>query len=224
MVDWSEERAGARRWGGLVAGVDEAGRGPIAGPVVAAAVVLPESIDLETLDDSKRLTPTRRARAFASICACGSVAWALAEPHEIDRHNILRASLRAMARALALLAPQPAGALIDGPHAPPWPGPSVALAGGDGRCASIAAASIVAKVVRDRLMAQACARFSSYDFSRHKGYPTKAHQDALRAHGPCPAHRRSFAPVRDVYASATEPDSVGRESRRSAGALGGTAP
>ncbi|WP_153115587.1 ribonuclease HII [Rhodocyclus tenuis] len=181
---------------GLVCGVDEAGRGPLAGPVVAAAVILDPARPIPGLNDSKKLS-ARRREALAVLIREQALAWAVAEAsvEEIDRINILQASLLAMQRAVAALAVRPQLALIDGNRCPRLACPAEALVGGDGRSAPIAAASILAKTVRDELMLALHARFPMYDFARHKGYPTAAHLAALREHGPCSEHRRSFAPV-----------------------------
>lgn len=181
---------------GLVCGVDEAGRGPLAGPVVAAAVILDPARPIAGLNDSKKLSAKRR-EALAVLIREQALAWAVAEAsvEEIDRINILQASLLAMQRAVAALAVRPQLALIDGNLCPRLDCPAEALVGGDGRSAPIAAASILAKTVRDELMLAMHQRFPCYDFARHKGYPTAAHLAALRQHGPCSEHRRSFAPV-----------------------------
>jgi len=181
---------------GLVCGVDEAGRGPLAGPVVAAAVILDPARPIAGLNDSKKLSAKRR-EALAVLIREQALAWAVAEAsaEEIDRINILQASLLAMQRAVAALAIAPQLALIDGNRCPRLDCPAEALVGGDGRSAPIAAASILAKTVRDELMLAMHERFPCYDFARHKGYPTAAHLAALRQHGPCSEHRRSFAPV-----------------------------
>ena len=184
--------AGAR----VVAGVDEVGRGPLAGPVVAAAVVLPARVDLPGLDDSKRLSRATRERLAAAIRA-QAVAFAVAEagPDEIDAQNILRASQAAMRRAIAGLGVVPDHVLVDGRELPGLGLPQTALIGGDGRDASIAAASIIAKVHRDAFMCELDARYPGFGFAAHMGYPTPAHLAALRRLGPSPVHRRSFAPV-----------------------------
>jgi len=181
----------------LVAGIDEAGRGPLAGPVVCAAVVLPIDIDLPGLDDSKKLTPRRREALYLRITADTRIRWASAvvEADEIDRLNILRATHAGMRRALEKLDPAPAHALIDGLPVPDFPIPQTALVGGDGLSLSIAAASVIAKVERDRLMLEYDRLHPEYGFAKHKGYPTAKHFAKLRAHGPCPIHRKSFAPV-----------------------------
>jgi ribonuclease HII len=180
-----------------VAGVDEAGRGPLAGPVAAAAVVLPAGWSCAGLDDSKKLTPARRERLFEAITSDRSVAWALAfaDPEEIDRLNILRATHAAMARAVQALGPEVDHCLIDGLPVPAFPWPHDGVVKGDGISLSIAAASIIAKVSRDRLMLEISREFPEYGFERHMGYGTKDHLAALRRHGPCRIHRRSFQPV-----------------------------
>lgn len=182
---------------GLVAGVDEAGRGPLAGPVVAAAVILDPARPVNGLDDSKRLAPAERERLAVQI-RDRALAWSVgrAGVAEIDRLNILQATFLAMRRAVAALDPAPDYALVDGNR---WPGlscPGEPVVGGDGKVAAIAAASILAKTVRDAEMAALDRRYPGYGFAAHKGYPTPAHLEALRRLGPCPEHRRSFAPVR----------------------------
>jgi ribonuclease HII len=187
-----------RQIGGRVAGVDEAGRGPWAGPVVAAAVILdPARIPLG-LADSKMLRPAARAALFELICADALVGIGEASVAEIDTLNILRANDLAMRRALAALpGPAPDHVLIDGNRIPPdWPGSATALVKGDALSVSIAAASIVAKVHRDQLMARLDSAFPVYGWARNQGYGTAAHAAALAAHGVSPHHRRSFAPVR----------------------------
>ena len=192
------ERRARRRGARFVAGVDEAGRGPLAGPVVTAAVVFQGRRFPEGLDDSKRLTATERERLFELILAAGTVSIAVAGRARIDRMNILRASLWAMSRAVAGLACRPNHVLVDGNMLPPdLACTAEALVGGDGLSVSIAAASIVAKVTRDRLMANVGRAYPGYGFERHMGYSTPEHFAALREHGPCPYHRQSFAPVRE---------------------------
>ena len=181
---------------GLVAGVDEAGRGPLAGPVVAAAVILDPRRPIAGLADSKKLTALRRERLFDAICAnalCCSIAEATTE--EIDRLNILQATLLAMQRAVAGLRLPPAKVLVDGNRLPTLPMRAEAVVGGDAIVPAISAASILAKVTRDRWCAQVDAQWPQYGFAAHKGYGTAAHLAALQAHGPCALHRRSFAPV-----------------------------
>ncbi|HHO68495.1 MAG TPA: ribonuclease HII [Gammaproteobacteria bacterium] len=185
--------AGARR----VAGVDEVGRGPLAGPVVAAAVILDPAAPIDGLADSKTLGERRR-EALAEQIRDRALAWALgrAEVEEIDRINILQASLLAMQRAVAALAPPPDYALVDGNHCPRLACPAEAVVRGDSRVAAISAASIIAKVARDREMVELDARYPGYGFARHKGYPSRLHLDALRTLGVTSVHRRSYAPVR----------------------------
>ncbi len=185
-------RAGAQR----VAGVDEVGMGPLAGPVVAAAVVLPDAVNLPGLNDSKRLTPAKRA-SLARAIREQALALAVAEigPEEIDRLNIYRAGLLAMRRAVVQLSPPPDHVFVDARTLPELPCPQTALVHGDAREASIAAASVVAKVHRDTIMIEQERRFPGYGFDRHMGYGTEEHVAALRRLGPCALHRRSFAPV-----------------------------
>lgn len=180
-----------------VAGIDEAGRGPLAGPVVAAAVILPEGFELEGLNDSKKLTARTRERLYEALTTHDGVLLASArcEPEEIDRWSILGATHEAMRRAFAGLPVRPAHVLIDGLPVREFPCCQTALVGGDGLSLSIAAASIIAKVERDRLMSDLDAHFPEYGFSKHKGYPTAEHLAKLRLHGPSPVHRKSFAPV-----------------------------
>ncbi|MBL8249802.1 MAG: ribonuclease HII [Candidatus Competibacter sp.] len=180
----------------LIAGVDEAGRGPLAGPVVAAAVILDPARPIAGLADSKKLSPARREQLAAEIRA-KALAWALgrAEAAEIDRINILQASLLAMQRAVATLGIAPAQVLVDGNRCPALACPCAAIIKGDATVPAISAASILAKVARDAELRQLHDCYPQYDFARHKGYPTAAHREALRRYGPCPEHRRSFAPV-----------------------------
>lgn len=211
-----------RRARGLVCGIDEAGRGPWAGPVVAAAVILgdvffqdrprraPELAALlrDGLDDSKRLSPERRealAAALVAAARAGLVRFgiAAASAGEIDRLNVLAATELAMARALAALGVAPRLALVDGNRAPPLPCPVETIVGGDGLSLTIAAASILAKVTRDRLMVRLAARHPGYGWEHNKGYGTAAHRQALFRLGPTPHHRRSFAPVRVVQGTLT---------------------
>lgn len=183
----------------LVAGVDEAGRGPLAGPVVAACVLLDPARPIPGLADSKTLSAGRREE-LAGLIRERALAWAVAEASvsEIDRLNILRASLLAMSRAVEALSIPPDEVLVDGLHCPTVGCRTRAVVGGDAIVASISAASILAKTVRDATMVQLHARFPGYGFDRHKGYPTPEHCEALRRLGAIEAHRRSFAPVRDV--------------------------
>ena len=185
---------------GLVCGIDEAGRGPLAGPVVAAAVILDPSRPIAGLNDSKKLS-ARRREVLAEAIRARALAWAVAAAsvEEIDRINILQASLLAMRRAVAALAgghgAWPVHALVDGRHCPQLPCSVEAIVGGDGRIASIAAASILAKTSRDAGMRELHATYPQYGFDRHMGYPTAFHLRALEEHGVSPHHRRSYAPV-----------------------------
>lgn len=181
----------------LVAGVDEVGRGCLAGPVVAAAVVVPRGFSHPTLDDSKKLSAARREAVFADLMADARLVVGLgqAEVEEIDQLNILRASHLAMERAVRALPVVPAGLLIDGLTVRRFPFKHQAVVGGDALCLSIAAASVVAKVTRDRFMIEADRERPGYGFAQHKGYGTAQHLAALAALGPTPLHRRSFAPV-----------------------------
>ena len=178
---------------GQVCGIDEAGRGPLAGPVCAAAVILPPDWEPEGLDDSKKLTPARREALYEEITH-SALSWsvAFASEKEIDEVNILQATFLAMRRALEGLERRPDFALVDGNRDPGLGIPTRCEIKGDGRYACIAAASVLAKVSRDRLMDEMDARYPQYGFLRHKGYPTKAHYAALEEYGPCPIHRRSF--------------------------------
>jgi ribonuclease HII len=189
---------------GLLAGVDEAGRGPIAGPVVAAAVILPPGASLPGVDDSKRLSPATREELFCTIHeAAIAVGVGVVEPSVIDRVNILRATHMAMRSAIAQLAHPPALAVIDGLPVPDLPCRHIALAKADERSLSVAAASIIAKVTRDRIMVELDRQHPGYGFARHKGYLTPQHLECLMQLGPCPIHRRSFAPVREALALQT---------------------
>jgi ribonuclease HII len=184
---------------GLVAGVDEAGRGPLAGPVVAAAVILDDLHPIRGLADSKVLSPRRREKLFDEIRAkalCCSIAEASVE--EIDRLNILQATLLAMRRAVEGLRLLPKHVLVDGNQLPVLRMPAEAIVKGDAKVPAISAASILAKVQRDRLCVDLHHHWPDYGFDGHKGYPTPEHLEALRRHGACPAHRRSFAPVREA--------------------------
>lgn len=179
-----------------VAGVDEVGRGPLAGPVVAAAVVLDLENPIAGLDDSKKLSPLKREALLPEILAkARAVALAASGPREIEEINILQASLRAMATAVEGLGLTPRHVLIDGNKRIPTLLPQTPLVKGDSQCACIAAASVVAKVYRDRLMARMEARYPGYGFGKHKGYPTRDHLAALDRHGPCRIHRRTFRGV-----------------------------
>jgi ribonuclease HII len=181
-----------------ICGIDEAGRGPWAGPVVAAAVILPRRGRPRGLVDSKQLTAEARAGLALEIRACAIVGVGLASPEEIDALNILQATHLAMRRAFEALGERPVAALIDGNSAPDLPCAIEMLIDGDVHVQQISAASIIAKVERDRLMVALCESHPGYGFSRHKGYGTPEHQQALTALGPCAAHRMSFKPVRDA--------------------------
>jgi ribonuclease HII len=185
----------------LIAGVDEVGRGPLAGDVVAAAVILDPANPIAGLDDSKKLTEKKREALFPEICdKVLAFAIARASPGEIDDINILQASLLAMRRAVELLSLQPQFVLVDGNRLPRWTYPSRAVVKGDSRVQAIAAASILAKVTRDREMILLDEQYPGYGLAQHKGYPSPMHLDALQRLGPTPIHRRSFAPVRDLIA------------------------
>ncbi len=176
-----------------ICGTDEAGRGPLAGPVVAGACILPEGLVIKGLDDSKKLSEKRREALYDEICE-KALAWgvALATPAEIDEINILEASLLAMRRAVESLSVKPDMVLVDGNINRGFSIPAAAIVGGDATAQSIAAASILAKVTRDRMCRELDEKYPQYGFAAHKGYPTKAHKLAVYEYGPCPEHRRSF--------------------------------
>jgi ribonuclease HII len=178
-----------------ICGIDEAGRGPLAGPVVAAAVILPRKGRPKGLDDSKQLSAEAREELALKIRAVGIVAVGVASVEEIDALNILRASHLAMRRAFEALPERPVAAIVDGNMAPDLPCPVECVIDGDVIVPIVSAASIVAKVERDRLMVELCAQYPGYAFSKHKGYSTPEHQDALKRLGPCAIHRKSFKPV-----------------------------
>ncbi|HEY2614606.1 MAG TPA: ribonuclease HII [Chthoniobacterales bacterium] len=180
-----------------IAGIDEAGRGALAGPVVAAAVVLPEKFQHRELNDSKQLLPEKREAIYHDLLGNSAVCWAigLVDSVEIDAINILRATHKAMRTAIDLLHLRPDHVLIDGLPVFHFPLPQTAIIDGDCYSLTIAAASVIAKVTRDKIMRDFCARFPEYCFSQHKGYGTKLHLLKLHEHGPCPIHRRSFEPV-----------------------------
>lgn len=208
MPDLTHER----RLGGVVAGIDEAGRGPLAGPVVAAAVVLPArlpAILAERLDDSKKLSAARREALYDVITDCAAVGIGVAEVAEIDRINILRATFLAMDRAVTGLERAIDCALVDGNQKPPLSCRVECLVGGDGLSLSIAAASVIAKVTRDRMMVALAEAFPGYGWERNMGYGTAEHRAALTRLGPTPHHRRSFAPVGDLFALAERADKGG---------------
>ena len=196
----------ALQQGLLVCGVDEAGRGPLAGPVFAACVILRAEDPIDGLADSKALTAKRREELTVEI-RNRAAAWAIASAtvEEIDRINILRASLLAMRRAVEQLVLEPHEVLVDGLHCPEVRFPSRAIVAGDSLVAEISAASILAKTARDALMRELHGLYPDYGFDRHKGYSTREHLEALQRFGVCPIHRRSFAPVRSLCVEAPHP-------------------
>ncbi len=179
----------------IVAGVDEAGRGPLAGPVVAAAVILPGSHGIIGLDDSKKLSPKKRAALEAEIIATCNYAIGVAESDEIDQINILQATMLAMQRAVDGLAQKPDHILVDGNRLPEWDYSADFVIGGDAIHENISAASIVAKEYRDRLMVEADQKYPGYGWASNKGYGSKVHMEAIKNLGPSPYHRKSFAPM-----------------------------
>lgn len=185
-----------------IAGIDEAGRGPLAGPVSAAAVILPSGFRHELLDDSKKLTEKRREVIYQELIDRDDVLWSLsyAETDEIEEINILKATHAAMARAAQGLAQTPDFCLIDGLPVPGFPLRSEGIVKGDGKSLSIAAASIIAKVSRDRQMMVYAEQYPEYGFEKHKGYGTRQHMEALKKYGPCPIHRKTFAPIANLLA------------------------
>lgn len=194
MPDYAWEQAAQRKGFSRICGVDEAGRGPLAGPVCAAAVILPVDCRIEGLDDSKKLSEKRRESLFQQIKeAAVAYGIAFADVEEIERYNILEATFLAMNRAVAQLSPAADFALIDGNRPPKGlPVPCQTVIKGDALSCSIAAASVLAKVTRDRYMLEMDEKYPAYGFAGHKGYGTKAHRDAIQAYGPCPIHRLSF--------------------------------
>lgn len=183
----------------LIAGTDEAGRGPLAGPVVSAAVLLPPAFCDPRITDSKKLSPKKREEVYEVIRHHAvSIGIAVLDAEEIDRINILQASLKSMKMAVDRLKPQPDYLLVDGKFSiPSCPLPQLPLIKGDAKSISVAAASVIAKVERDRIMLHYHGKYPDYGFSRHKGYPTPAHKKAIAAFGPCPIHRRSFKGVKE---------------------------
>lgn len=200
MPDFEHEDDVYRMSPGLIAGMDEVGRGPLAGPVCAAIVVLRRDNPPQGLNDSKALSASARERLFAEICAnAKAIAFASASAREIDALNIRQATHLAMRRAAAGMALTPAHILVDGNDPPPGlPCPATAIVKGDARSLSIAAASIVAKVLRDRMMARLGALHPEYEFHKHAGYPTARHLAALKTFGPCRHHRMTFSPLRNL--------------------------
>ncbi len=202
--DWSFEHEARRAGHGYIAGVDEAGRGPLAGPVVTAAVILPFELRIEGIRDSKKLNPRQRLQARENILgAAHAFAWGAASPTEIDRLNIHQASLLAMLRAVLNLTPLPDYLLVDGKFTLELDSSTgqKAVVKGDDRSVSIAAASILAKVMRDDIMERLDRAFPGYGLAQNKGYPTREHKEALSRLGPCPAHRRSFRPLNQAQGS-----------------------
>ena len=201
-----------------IAGIDEAGRGALAGPVVAAAVVLPEKFRHRRLNDSKQLAPELRDQIYCELVANSEVRWTvgIVDSVEIDRINILRASHRAMRMAIQALMELPDHVLIDGLPVTPFPLPQTAIIDGDCISLSIAAASVIAKVTRDRMMRDFCTQFPQYCFSQHKGYGTELHLVKLHEFGPCPIHRRSFEPVAQPLLALEELAEVGSSPARRA--------
>lgn len=193
MDFWEIEKSLRAEGFGLIAGVDEAGRGPLAGPVCAAACILPFGLSIPGLDDSKKLTEKKREELYGVItekAVAYGVAFASAE--EIDELNILNATYLAMNRAIEALRVKPDISIIDGNRSAGIETPNITCVGGDGRSASVAAASVLAKVTRDRLMCELSEKYPQYGFSQHKGYPTKAHYEAIREYGPSEIHRKTF--------------------------------
>ncbi len=177
----------------ILCGVDEAGRGPLCGPVVAGAVILPENFDVSELNDSKKLSEKKREALYEKIIASCDWAAGLATPEEIDAYNILNATFLAMCRAVEGLKNAPAFALVDGNKIPKGLSvPASAIVKGDAKCPSISAASVIAKVTRDRIMADLALQYPQYDLEKHKGYPTKEHYRRILEHGIAPIYRRSF--------------------------------
>jgi ribonuclease HII len=195
---WLFEKKAFQKGFSRIAGIDEAGRGPLAGPVVSAAVIIPTSLQIPGISDSKKLSPQKRNYLYEKIYdSAVSVGIGIVDPFEIDRINILQAALLSMAMAVENLAPQPDCLLIDGTFLISSTLPQEAIPKGDALSASIAAASIVAKVTRDRLMERYHEDYPQFEFSKHKGYPTKAHKQAIQKFGCCPIHRRTFKGVKE---------------------------
>ena len=195
---WLFEKKAFQKGFSKIAGIDEAGRGPLAGPVVSAAVIIPNSLQISGISDSKKLTPKKRDYLYEKIYDLAvSVGIGIVDPFEIDRINILQAALLSMAMAAENLAPQPDCLLIDGTFLISSTLPQEAIPKGDALSVSIAAASIVAKVTRDRLMERYHQDYPLFGFSKHKGYPTKAHKEAIRKFGCCLIHRKSFRGVKE---------------------------
>ena len=199
MPDFSFEKKLIASGHEIIAGVDEAGRGPLAGPVVAAAVILPKNFESVDLDDSKKLSSARREKIYNNITSPDSnviYAYSIVDEGLIDKINILRATHKAMAQAVLNLSIKPSFVIIDGMPVKDFPLPNDSIVKGDSKSLSIAAASIIAKVERDKLMLKYSKLYPEYKFEKHKGYGTKAHLEALNKFGPCNIHRKSFAPVK----------------------------
>ena len=199
MPDFSFEKKLIASGHEIIAGVDEAGRGPLAGPVVAAAVILPKNFESVDLDDSKKLSSARREKIYNNITSPDSnviYAYSIVDEGLIDKINILRATHKAMAQAVLNLSIKPSFVIIDGMPVKDFPLPNDSIVKGDSKSLSIAAASIIAKVERDKLMLKYSKLYPEYKFEKHKGYGTKAHLEALDKFGPCNIHRKSFAPVK----------------------------
>jgi ribonuclease HII len=197
---WQIEQSIFDRGIELIAGVDEAGRGPLAGPVVAAAVIVPKGYSFESkVNDSKKLSASQRQKAYREIIAKCVFAFDLVSEKEIDKYNILQASLIAMANAVNKLNKAPEWVLVDGTHKPNIIFSCQTIIQGDAKSISIAAASIVAKVVRDDFMLQIDKQYPQYGFAVHKGYGTKSHLQAISQHGACPIHRKTFQPIKSMF-------------------------
>ena len=195
---WAYEKNALKKGFSTIAGIDEAGRGPLAGPVVSAAVILPVDFSVPGVTDSKKLSPKKRRQLYDVIYAHAvSIGIGIVDPVEIDRINILQASLLAMAMAVKNLDPRPDYLLIDGIFSISTDLPQQPIAKGDALSISIAAASIIAKVTRDRLMQKYHHYYPQFEFPKHKGYPTRAHREAIRKFGCCPIHRKSFKGVKE---------------------------
>jgi ribonuclease HII len=195
----SEERLRAEGFV-RIAGLDEAGRGPLAGPVVAAACILPSGTFFPQLNDSKKLTPKQRETLYAEITSCSKLLYGIGiiDEKTIDSVNILQATFLAMRKAVEALSIKPDYILIDGNQVPPFDIPSESIVQGDGLSISIAAASILAKVTRDKIMMELDEKYPKYGFKQHKGYGTGQHLEAIQAYGPCPIHRKSFDPIKSM--------------------------
>jgi len=195
---WRFEREAAAQGFLKIAGIDEAGRGPLAGPVVSAAVILPASFEVTGINDSKKITPKKRNYLYGEICRHAlATATGIVDSVEIDRINILQATLLSMSKAVKNLTVMPDTLLIDGTFTIPSDLPQTTITKGDSLSISIAAASIIAKVTRDRLLQKYDSTYPQFGFAKHKGYPVKAHREAIKKFGPCPIHRRSFKGVKE---------------------------